>query len=473
VAFLLLVQAGEVNDSDGASMLAVAHSLVAHLSLAISQAQQGFLGKNGHSRYSIHGLGLSIIAVPAVALALLLGHFMHHESTLEGFLAASLMPIIGGLIAVEVYRISRSIGGTVRWSALVAFGTVWCTNLLPYVDKIFLAEPLACLALLFAIDSLLCDRVGWASLALGLAILTRFECVLVLPGFCLVEHLRYQRRAPRKAHLFRLLALSLGSVIAVGITALYNWYRFGGATTTGYPKGQDFTLHVAPAALYGLFFSPSKSIFLFAPILLVVPLALVRLRAAGSVEHHAFWLLTANFAAALIADVLWSAWNETGFWGPRLLLPGVVPLVCAIGYFGQHIDRVLTLIAFGLGALVSAPTIVVSTQYQQLLGNGQSTVWKQYQGLPNVIRYTVHHFHKSSQLARGTGANRHFVLIWQIGVVRELGNEGIPIAVVGTLALTSIALFALNQLRITTRSLPSDAVLNDGAMQVSPVVDPP
>lgn len=462
VALLLLVQAGEVNDADGASMLSVAHSLVAHGSLAIPQSMEGQLGANGHAYYSIHGIGQSIIALPAVAVALLLGHVVHHQSALVSLLAASMMPLLGGLIAVEVYRISRHIGGSARWSVVVAFGAIWCTYLFPYVDKLFFSEPLACLSLLWAIDALLSDRIGWASLALGLAILTRFECVLVAPAFCLVEYLRYRGPLTESAKLIRVLSLSLGSAVAVALTALYNAYRFGGVASTGYPQGQHLSARTVPTALYGLFFSSNKSMFIFAPILLIVPWALIRLRAGGPMEHHAFWLLTTNFAAALLANVMWSAWAGDWAWGPRLLLPGVVPLFCAVGCLGRHVERLVVSIALGLGALVSASTLVVSTQYQQLIGYSSPAVLPQYEALPNIMRYTAQHFRQSGQ-APGSGASRHFVLIWQIGIVRELGNNGIPIAFAGTLFLVVVSLVALNQLRLTTRSAPGAALVSDRA----------
>lgn len=457
-ALLLLFQAGEVNDADGASMLSVAHSLVAHGSLAIPQSMEGQLGANGHSYYSMHGIAQSVLALPAVAIALLLGHVVNHEGALESLLAASMMPLVGGLIAVEVYRISRRVGGSARWSVVVAFGAIWCTYLFPYVDKLFFSEPLACLSLLWAIDALLSDRVGWASLALGLAILTRFECVLVAPAFCLVEYLRYRGPLTERARLTRAVSISVGSVVAVALTALYNADRFGGVASTGYPKGQYLSARVIPTALYGLLFSSHKSVFIFAPILVVVPWALVRLRAGGAIEHHAFWLLTTNFAAALLANVLWSGWTGDWAWGPRLLLPGVVPLICAVGCLGRHVERVVVSTAFGLGAFVSASALVVSTQYQQLIGDRSPGVLPQYQAVPNVIGYTVRHFRQSGQ-APGSGASRHFVLIWQVGIVRELGNIGIPLAFAGTLLLVTVALVALNQLRLTTRPSPTAAMV--------------
>jgi hypothetical protein len=463
---LLLVQAGEVNDADGASMLAVAHSLVAHGSLAIPHSMEGQLGANGHSYYGIHGIAQSIIALPPVAVALLLGHFVHHEGALESLLAASMMPILGALIAVEVYRISRRIGGSARWSVVVAFGAVWCTYLFPYVDKLFFSEPLACLSLLWAIDALLSDRIGWASLALGVAILTRFECVLVVPAFCLVEYLRCRGSLTERARLTRVGSIALGSVVAVSLTALYDAYRFGGVASTGYPKGQYLSARTVPTALFGLLFSSHKSMFIFAPILLVVPWALMRLRAGGEIERHAFWLLTTNFAAAFLANVMWSGWTGDWAWGPRLLLPGVVPLFCAVACLGRHVERWIASIAFGAGALVSASTLVVSTQYQQLIGSRAPAVVPQYQALSNVVAYTAHHFRQSGQ-APGSGASRHFVLMWQIGIVRELGNKGIPIAIAGTLFLVVLALFALNQLRLTARSEPEVAMVGDRAVSVT------
>jgi hypothetical protein len=450
---LLLVQAGEVNDADGSSVLAVAHSIVAHAGLAIPHAEEGHLGVNG-SYFSVHGLGLSIISVPGTALAVFLGHFVHHESALEGLFASSLMPLIGGLIAVEVFRISRRIGGTTKWSVLVAAGTIFGTYLLPYVSKVFFSEPLACLTLLWAIDALLHERRGWASVALGVAVLTRFECVLVVPFFLVIDYMQSRDRLGGFDRALRALTISIGAITAVGVTAAYNAYRFGSVASTGYPSGQHFTVKAVPSALHGFFFSSNKNIFIFAPILLVVLWALIRLRGRGQTGRLAFWLLTCNFLAALIAASLWSAWAGDWAWGPRLLLPGAVPLICSVGCLGGRIERIVAAVAFGAGALVSASILIVSTQYQQLVGASSPTIGGQYRAIPVVVSYTAHHFHKAG-LGPGTGASRHFVLIWQVGVVRELGNDGVGIAALGSLLLLATVAVTLNRLRVACSSSSS------------------
>jgi hypothetical protein len=111
----------------------------------------------------------------------------------------------------------------------------------------------------------------------------------------------------------------------------HNWLRYGSLLEGGY-AGEGFVGNPL-VGLYGLLLSPGKSLFLYSPILLVVPFA------AG-----AFWrgfraeaLLTGALSIAILGQsAMWWAWWGGWSWGPRFLVPLLPFLVLVLGALRVH-----------------------------------------------------------------------------------------------------------------------------------------
>lgn len=181
------------------------------------------------------------------------------------------------------------------------------------------------------------------------------------------------------------LLYSIGPLIAGVVQVLYNWVRYAPLIDawkrTGYEKEPGFTTPLLEG-LGGLLFSPGKSLFLFAPPLLLVPLGLWLMYRHGLFSGKvAALLVMAQTLLSLLFNATWWAWTGNFAWGPRLIVP-VLPLLAwtlapvgrfalsgvagAAGNVGKLSPRMALLWLWGglavLGSLVSIPGALVDFQ---------------------------------------------------------------------------------------------------------------
>jgi hypothetical protein len=129
---------------------------------------------------------------------------------------------------------------------------------------------------------------------------------------------------------------AVGPIAALVVQAIYNYVRYSplpdAILRTGYEREPGFSTPLLEG-LGGILFSPGKSIFLYAPMLLLAPLGLwlmYRRRATGDGRpangRLTAILLTAEIAAGILFNSLWWAWTGNFAWGPRLIMP-ILPLL--------------------------------------------------------------------------------------------------------------------------------------------------
>jgi len=434
----LLTQTGEVTVSDGADMLAVTHSILHHASFAVP-AGYGVLGRGGHY-YAKYGIGLSLVALPLVAVGDVLAVVLGHQTQLESFGAATTMPIITGLLSMVLWHMSRRLGASRRWATLIAVGSVVGTFALPY-GKDFFSEPLTALGIAIAIERLLAQKYWAAGLGVGLAIITRPETLVLAPLWPLIV---WRYRDLRGAASF-----ALAIVPSIVIDALYDWLRFGNALKSGYGN-EGFTTPFFHGAA-GLLFGTNKSVFIFAPIVILLILLAVRMWR----EHQLYVALAAtNFAVFFVLNALWNPWQGGWAWGPRLILPGVVCAMPLLAGVKGRLEHRATIVLLGVGLAVSASTILVPTEAQQLDHplpvNGPSPV-TQYRLIPSIIKYSAQHL----TATHTPGASRRYLSLWQFNLGRELGDKGLLLGVIGSVAL--LAALVMTFARIKTLLAPDPA----------------
>lgn len=245
-------------------------------------------------------------------------------------LASAVSAAVVAMLAVEL-------GASTRGAILISllFGTT--TIAWPYA-RYFWSEPIAtaCLAsaLLFAIRTRRsCSRWLWfaAALALGLAVATRLALAAAIPaiGFYLVVN--YTR--DRHATAVRWLAFGSAFLGPALLIAWYNVVRFGSIFQIGYGTLPEASLtpgYVDPAkfaenlvaAVGGLFFSPGKSLFLYAPPVVAGVLAIPALWRRAPRETALFGGIFVSFLALFAA---YGRWQGEAAWGPRYLVP-LVPV---------------------------------------------------------------------------------------------------------------------------------------------------
>ena len=291
-------------------MLAVAQSVVHHGSLSVPP-ELGVVGADG-DYYSKYGLLLPLLSVIPIALVQPVGVVTGHVAELEAAAASLLMPLVAGALVAALFLLGRRLGAPRPAAALVAAGAVLGTFILPY-GRDFFTEPLVALGLVVMIERSLAGRELQAGAALAFAILARPQAAVFAPLLWAFLLLRGDG--------IRVVARTLPPLaIAAIVTVAYNLVRFEEPFEFGYKKPDDpgFTTPFFEGAA-GLLFSPEKSIFLFAPIVVLLPFALAWLWRR---ERVTAGLLLAIFTVTFVLAATWHSWEGGWSWGPRLLLPG-------------------------------------------------------------------------------------------------------------------------------------------------------
>jgi hypothetical protein len=440
---LLLVQEGAITGYDGQTMYEVTKSMVERRDLAVAREWNTVPGRDGRY-YGRHGIGLSIVGLlPYAAVHAVAGTGDRANALGEATVSAT-MPLIAAALVVAAYLLARRLGARAGPALLVAIGSVVGTFLLPYTKEFF-SEPLAALGIVLAVERALARRPAAAGLATAVAVLARPQSLVFVPLLLLVVLRRQGARA------------ALGAAAPVGaslvVTVAYNLARFGNPLHFGY-QDQGFTTPFLEGT-GGLLLDPAKSVLLFAPIVLLVPLALARL---WRVDRDAFTLIAGNLAVTFVISATWMFWMGGWAWGPRLLIPGLVPAFAAVGpWLSSGLRRRLAAALLVLGFLVSVPAVVVSTQAQQLdtpppkIGPG---IVRQVELLGPIARHTVQDLYEPDSDGRNY---LRYLSIWQVGAARVFGRVGLLLAVIGTLGLLAAVLWSGRRTVRAFREAAADA----------------
>jgi hypothetical protein len=445
LAFLLLFQQGEITVSDGATMYQETKSIL-HGSLSIpTQDSNGVAGVGG-DHYSKYGIGLSVLAIPPYLLGKAVGGVVGHVDRVEQAAVASLMPLIAALLAVAIFLLAKRLGASNRSAVLVGAGGVLGTYALPY-GKDFFAEPLTALFVTLTLERAIARRPMSAGAFLGAAGLTRAQSFILVPLVIPIIAWKQGTRAALR---------SLPPVLAAGVVqALLNVARFGSPLDFGY-GGEGFTNNLF-SGLTNLLLEPTKSILLFAPVVILLPPALVLLWRR---KRDASILLTANLLVVTLMTATWYSWQGGWSWGPRLLLPGLLPALAAVAVWidARRVNALMAVATLALGFAVSASTLIVSTQAQELdkptpaVGPG---VLRQIELIEPTASYTRDHALTAGHWNSHAGESRRFVNTWQVGAAREMGRAGLAAALVLSLVLGGVLVVTLSRLLRACRPMRS------------------
>ena len=132
----------------------------------------------------------------------------------------------------------------------------------------------------------------------------------------------------------RLFWIALGALPVAAALGLYDCARFGSPLESGYARWEQFKTPIWEG-VGGFLFSPGKSVFVYAPLLLLLPF-----------WGRAFWrrdrwlagTLLVVFALHLGIYGAWWVWWGAWAWGPRFLVP-LMPL--AVLFLAEGLDRAL------------------------------------------------------------------------------------------------------------------------------------
>jgi hypothetical protein len=431
-AALLLLSSGTITGADGPAVYEVAKSIVEEHDLTIP-APLGFRGVDDRL-YDVHGLGLALISTLPYAAVRPVASRTSNPDLMTRAAVASTMPLVAALVVVAMFALSRTLGSDRKAALLVAVGAVVATYLFPY-SKDFYSEPLATLFVVVSIQQTLAGKPVGAGLALAGAGITRPQTIALIP---VVLWFVWRDQGVRALVQTGTLAAS-----GVVIEAWYNFARFGDVLRINpLQGGLDFGGEWLEGAS-GLLFLPAKSVFLFAPVALLLASGSATL---WSRSRAGFWLLTWNLVLTFAIAAAWPAWDGGYVWGPRLLIPGLIPALASLAPWLSEGGRGRWHVMIGLlalGFMVNLPGVLVSTRAQLVEPTSihGPTIIRQSELIGPAFQFTkAHLFEHFSRPER-------YVDFWQSLVARSAGKGGLALAGLFSALLLAVFWWALGRFR--------------------------
>lgn len=356
---------GVPSNGDPVNYFVVAQGIADKGSVALEQNKYVPLVRGvGGAYYSKFGIGQSLAEVPFYGLAKMLFPIGgDRNAALIGryFITELSQPFICALICVLFAFTALRLGFRRRTCVAGAFLLGLATLIWPY-SKIGFSEPLQALTLLAAFHFAI-PRRGVADAAstamsgffFGCLILTKAVNLALAPLFLIYIAATGTGAKGRAA---RVGAFLLQIAVFFSLLLLYNKLRFGSLMDFGYKSGNDASFGFSgpvTAGLYGLLFSPGKSVFIYAPVLFVSLFGAARFHRARTKESLLLWTVC---GAVLVLYSCWWAWHGDWCWGPRFLVP-VVPLAMLPALIVVDSFRRLRLAAKAALVLVVAVSLFV------------------------------------------------------------------------------------------------------------------
>lgn len=301
----LLTWGGHYTSGDGAQKIAWAKAILFGPSAELKPDANGV--------YSKYGIGHSLVAMPALAVA----SFIQRRTGFhcEGALYTLIFVINGALLIALIgfYLFKFYDQSRVWWTlALIGCASTWW----PYT-KLDFSEPLIA-TILFAGFVLM--RFGHpvpGMLVAASTISIRTDALILvalLGGWWLLQ----------ERTVSTVLKAGVAVLPALLVVFAANWVRYHSPFDHGY-DGEVFSTPLA-LGLTGILFSPGKSVFLFSPPLILGFFGWRRFRERPGMQLDAT-LFLGIFLAQLLVYSRWWDWSSDDAWGIRFMVPSVV-LMC-------------------------------------------------------------------------------------------------------------------------------------------------
>ena len=357
----LLVSGQGFYSTDGETMLRATWAIVdkGRLSMPCDPGQPSAIeGRDGQC-YSRYGLGQPLAAIPLYLAGK--GVSVLFPQLDYGEVLRFTMTRFNQLVMALVCGVMCALGLTLYRSARMGVGLALLFGLstlaLPY-SRFYFNEPLALLgfsiALLGALNYRQEARAKWlivGGAGFGLAVLTRTVSALLLPAFLVYLWFADSPRAERRvrhserseesheidagdaqAGRFQAQAgrivIFLTPIVALGMVQVaYQWWAFGDPLSGGY-RGEGWQTPLW-LGLYGLLFSPGKSLLLFVPLSLLSAWGWVYWIGAG--RRREALLFISCFLLWLLFHAGWWTWHGGWSWGPRFMASMLPFLILPIG----------------------------------------------------------------------------------------------------------------------------------------------
>ena len=270
-----------------------------------------------------------------------------------GFYSAA---VLLGATPASARLLSLLLGASVMWTS--------GTNLF--------SEAWQAAGFIWATVFLLKRRVGLAAILIAAAGLTKFTSLIFTPAF--VAAVLVDSSTPWRTRVRAALGVSAGIAFCLGVHLAWNQFRFGSPFDFGYNWVETvpelpvrvFLLSDLPRGLVILLFSPGKSIFVWAPALLLSMTRLPQSPRAVTVGVLVSLALGLVFFGSYL-------YPEGGYsHGPRQLVPIIPLLLLPAAAPGPPFHRSTVIFCAVTGALVAMLSVSVSYLQDQSMGRDGS-----------------------------------------------------------------------------------------------------
>jgi len=286
----------------------------------------------------VYGIGQSVAGIPLYLVGEGLASFASNEDDRELIVRVSTFltnSILTAAAAIVVVLLSRELGASFSGAYLLGFVFAFGTFAFPH-GRTFFSEPGTSLLLAVSVLCAIRSRsrspsLRWpffAGVAAGGAVLFRVSSLLFLPIiFLYLISVRIQRR-DRWSHAWPPIAVyGAGVAGMLVLSGGFNFWRYGSFFALGYSTGSATFANPVLSGLSDLYFSPGKSLFLYAPIAALGIFGFISLM-SRSLRWEAV-AIGAIIGAHSILIARLPFWHGDASWGPRYLAI-VLPLVVAV-----------------------------------------------------------------------------------------------------------------------------------------------
>jgi hypothetical protein len=446
--FYLLTSTGRVRTPDEYNTLYTTESLVLHGTTAVPQAVELH---NFYGRLDVHGRpraayppGQAIAAAPWYAF----GHFVlarlpgvphdppyNDDTDLVVAFSSCLSSATFAALAVTFFFLLLAGLGTPLRAALMATAMVGlATPIFAYSGWLF-SEPLSAAIFTGVAWLLFVRRHGEAGsreialptaviagLVLGLVTLVRPTNILAIAVFAAAILARDGIAALKSAFAF-----CAAAAVGVALLLTHNAILFGSPFAFGYPAVAEGAKRLNSfgtpilKGLYGFLLSPGKSIFLFAP---PVILALAGIGALWKRERGLATLAALLPLVDLLFFAKYSQWEGGYCVGPRYMVPALVLLCLGLGPIlagGKARVKAFAVVLLIAGALVQSVSLATSFMEDQV-GHGRyydaKWTYRLDYSLGGQVSLLFKYLRSSEPARLGLGWDRWFVFLAKGGISR-------------------------------------------------------
>jgi hypothetical protein len=379
--FYIGITRGHFVGTDEIATFQTTRSLWEEGELSTGHILNTFIGRHG-LYYSQYNAGQSIAALPLYGLGKISGHVLQSLSKKE-WIAIFAGPSIGqepsrwggdieiffvnlfncfttALLCAVFFLFSTRLGASAQWS-LISTALLGLTTFIGPFSTGFLQHSSEALFLLWAFYFLFLNTQHpnrrlclWAGVMVALMILFRFPSVISVPSltiYLLLSLWQHRLSLPTDDSSFsspfqQLISFLIPVTIGFALHLIVNYIKF--ETIWGRYNNEGFHTPLLKG-LFAFLLSPGDSIFLFSPLLLLLPWLYRRFWQQYRLETIVIFSLTTIY---IVFYGKYTAWH--GLWsslGPRYLIPIVPILLLPLGKWMEHAGKKVWLAVIPLATI--------------------------------------------------------------------------------------------------------------------------